>query len=274
MKSLLILQGVALAAVTSSCAVTFEPADLAPTPQRPRISKNTKTTAKDSIELEAGITWDPNDFLDTPVAFRYGVSDNTEAIVETAPLRRFEAFGESDTGIGDVAFGIRHRFEKDKKDDNGPTFGFEFIGKLPSSDKSDETDLGTGGRDPRTFIGAAVTGSTDLTLAGIVEQQRGDFDLVGYGAINSFGSGFSGTIYQLLLASHAAMPLTDADTVFAEVALAINEQVPDTAIVQGGVYRRVGRNMTADAAIGVGLNGDSPALFVMIGLTTNFGYLR
>jgi hypothetical protein len=273
MKSIPILQSAVLAALACSCAATFEPAELAPTPQRPRISKNTQTTTKDSIELEAGLLWDPNDAIDTPLTFKYGVSENTEAIVETAPLRRFEVGDESETGIGDLAFGFRHRF--DNGGDGGPAFGVEFVGKIPTSDKGDENEFGTGGRDPRTFIGgAANTGSTDLTIAGIVEQQNGDMNIVGYGAINAFGSGVSGTLYQLLLASHAAMPLTDADTVFAEIAFALNETVPDTAQVQGGIYRRVGANMTADAAIGVGLNGDSPALYFMVGLSTNFGYLR
>lgn len=267
-----LLSSLALGVLATSCAATFEPADLAPTPQRPRISKNTQTTIKDSIELEAGLHIDPDDFIDTPLVFKYGISDATEAIVETAPLRRFEAGSEKETGIGDLAFGIRHRFENDG---DGPTYGVEFVGKLPTSDRGDENEIGTGGRDPRTFIGAAAnTGSTDLTVAGIVEQQNGDFNIVGYGALNAFGSGIDGTIYQLLLASHATMPLTDADTVFAEVAWALNETVNDVAVAQGGIYRRVGANMTADAAIGVGLNGDSPALYFMVGLSTNFGYLR
>lgn len=273
MNSNTILKGAALAALCCSCAATLEQADLAPTPQRPRISKNTQTTTKDSVELEAGLTWDPNDFIDTPFTFKYGVSESTEAIVETAPLRRYESGGENETGIGDLAFGFRHRF--DDGGDGGPAFGVEFVGKLPTNDSSDEGKFSTGGRDPRTMIaGAANTGSTDLTIAGIVEQQNGDMNVVGYGAINAFGSGVSGTLYQLLLASHAAMPLTDADTIFAEIAWALNENVPDTALVQGGVYRRVGANMTADAAVGLGLNGDSPALYFMVGLSTNFGYLR
>ncbi|QDV10081.1 hypothetical protein Poly30_56430 [Planctomycetes bacterium Poly30] len=273
MNSHSILKGAALAALCCSCAATLEQADLTPTPQRPRISKNTKTTTKDSVELEAGLTWDPNDFVDTPATFKYGFSETTEVIVETAPLRRYEVGNETETGIGDLAFGFRHRFEP--TEDGAPTFGMEFVGKLPTNDSSDESNFSTGGRDPRTSIlGAANTGSTDLTLAGIVEQQQGDISVVGYGAINAFGSGVSGTLYQMLLASHAAMPLTDADTVFAELAWALNESVPDTAILQGGIYRRVGANMTADAALGLGLNGDSPGLFFMVGLSTNFGYLR
>ena len=273
MNSPLILQGSVLAALACSCATTFEPAQLAPTPQRPRISKNTQTTTKDSIELEAGITWDPNDFIDTPLTFKYGFTENTELTFETAPLRRYEVNNDSETRIGDLAFGFRHRF--DNSDETGPDFGLEFVGKFPTSDTVDEGEFGTGGRDPRTSIlGAANTGSTDLTIAGIVEQKRGDMNLVGYGAVNAFGSGVSGTLYQLLLATHATMPLTDADTVFAEVAFALNESVADTSVVQGGVYRRVGANMTADVAVGVGLNGDSPALYALIGLSTNFGYLR
>ncbi len=273
MNSILLLKSVTLCVLASSCAATFEPADLTPTPQRPRISRNTQTTTKDSIELEAGIHLDPSDFFDTPILFKYGLTENTEAVFEGAPLRRYERGSEDETGIGDLAFGFRHRF--DDGHEGAPAFALEMMGKFPTSDKSDDNELGTGGRDPRTFIGgAAHTGSTDLTLAGIVEQRTDDISLVGYGALNSFGSGVSGTVYQLLLASHATMPLTDADTLFAEVAWALNESVADTAVAQGGIYRRIGANMTADAALGLGLNGDSPALYFMVGLSTNFGYLR
>ena len=120
----------------------------------------------------------------------------------------------------------------------------------------------------------ATTGSTDLTIAGIVEQSFDDYDVAGYAAVNAIGNGFGGTIYQLLLASHATLPITDADTAFVEFVLAVNETVSDTSLLQGGVYHRVAKNITADAAVGVGLNGDSPGIFLMLGLTTNFGYIR
>ena len=62
----------------ASCVSTFEPAQIEPTPQRPRISKNTRTVPASSIELEAGLHWDPNDFVDTPVTLKYGLTDNIE----------------------------------------------------------------------------------------------------------------------------------------------------------------------------------------------------
>ena len=256
------------AGLTASCATTFEPAENAPTPQRPRISKNTQTVVEDSIELEGGIHWDPNDFFDTPVTVKYGVTENMEYFIEGALLRQYELPGDDETGIGDLAFGVRHRF--DDGEDGGPKFAFEAVGKIPTGDEPD--GRGTGGRDPRLPI--FISGGTDFRIAGIVEQEEGDVDLVGYGAVQANGSSFGGTVYQLLLATHAAMPVSDADTVFAEVVGTFTEGFSSEFFAQGGIYRRVAANMTADASFGVGLERDAPAFFVMLGLTTNFGYLR
>lgn len=274
MQSRILASALALL-VGTSCATTFEPADIAPTPQRPKISKNTQTVAKDSVELEAGLHWNPNDFIDTPLLAKYGLTDNTELTVETAVLRSYEypdPIGR-ETGIGDLGFGVRHRFENEGDTDRA--YALEVVGKIPTSDRSDEAGkAGTGGRDPRVNVLQATTGSTDLTIAGIVEDKVEDFGVVGYGALNAYGSGYGGTLYQLLLASHATLPLTDADTAFVEISWAINESVSDTALIQGGVYRRIAGNMTADAAVGFGLNDDSSEFHFLLGLTTNFGYLR
>lgn len=257
-----------LSGLAASCATTFEPAEIAPTPQRPRISKNTQTVAKNSIELEGGIHYDPNDFFDSPVTLKYGLTDNMEYFVESALFRQIDLPNDDETGIGDFAFGLRHRF--DDGEENGRKFAFEAVGKIPTGDEPD--GRGTGGRDLRLPV--FLSGGTDFRLAGIVEQKQGDIDVVGYGAVQANGSAFGGTVYQLILASHAAMPVTDADTVFAEIVGTFTEGFSSEFLAQGGVYRRVAANMTADAAIGIGLEKDAPAFYMMLGLTTNFGYLR
>ncbi len=262
-----------ISAALSSCAATFEPGEIPPTPQRPKISKNTRTTAAETIELEAGLHVDPADFVDTPITLKYGVTERLEYILETSPIRVYDYPGENESGIGDLAFGMRHRF--DDGEDGGPSFAFELVGKIPTSDRGDERrnpGLGTGGRDPRLSV--FTTGGTDVRLAGMAEQKIGEFDVAGYVALNSLDSTFSGTIYELLVATHGALPITESDTVFVELAGTITESVPDKFLLQGGLYRRIAANMTADAALGIGLNGDSPAVYFMVGVTTNFGYLR
>ena len=97
---------------------------------------------------------------------------------------------------------------------------------------------------------------------------------MGYGALNALGSPAGGTIYQLLLATHGAYPISDSDTLFAEAVGAFTEGEDSEFLVQGGLYRRIAATMTADVAVGVGLDDQAPAFFVMLGLTTNFGYLR
>lgn len=268
MKSLPSVCAVAALLLGSSCATTFEPAEIEPTPQRPRVSRNTKTVPADSVELEAGLHVDPNDFFDTPVTMKYGLTDSMEYFVESALFRKIELPGDNETGIGDLAFGLRHRFREDEE--QGTRFAYEVAGKIPTGDEPD--GRGTGGRDLRlpTFI----SGGTDFRMAGIVEQPRGDADLVGYGALNALGSPFGGTVYQLLLATHGSVPISDSDTVFAELVGSFTEGASSEFFVQGGLYRRVAANMTADVAMGLGLSEDAPAFFLMVGLTTNFGYLR
>lgn len=252
----------------SSCATTFEPAEIEPTPQRPKVSRNTKTVLADSVELESGIHWDPNDFIDTPITVKYGMTDSMEYFVESAVIRQIDLPGDNETGIGDLAIGLRHRFKE--SEDGDLAYAYEVVGKIPTGDEPD--GRGTGGRDLRlpTFI----SGGTDFRIAGIVEQKKGDVDIVGYGALNALGSPFGGTVYQLLLASHGAMPITDADTLFAEIVGTFTEGASSEFFVQGGLYRRIAANMTADVAVGFGLEEDAPAFFLMLGLTTNFGYLR
>lgn len=268
MNFLLNASGLVAASLLASCTTTFEPAEIEPTPQRPRISKNTKTTAENSVEVEAGLHFDPNDFLDSPVTVKYGLTDSMEYFFETAPIRVVDLPGGNESGMGDLAFGLRHRFNNGE--DGGPKFAYEAVGKIPTGDEPD--GRGTGGRDLRlpTFL----SGGTDFRLAGIIEQAQGDVDVVGYGAIQANGSPFGGTVYQLMLASHAAMPITDADTVFAEIVGTFTEGASSEFLAQAGIYRRVAANMTADAAFGIGLERDAPAFYIMLGLTTNFGYVR
>lgn len=253
---------------TTSCATTFESADIEPTPQRPRVSRNTRTVLEDSVELESGIHFDPNDFVDAPVTVKFGVTNSIESFIEAAPIRHLDLPGGSETGIGDLAFGLRHRFRD--ADEGGRAYAYELVGKIPTSDEPD--GRGTGGRDLR--LPGFNSGGTDVRLAGIVEQPGTKMDLVGYGALNALGSPAGGTIYQLLLATHGALPISDADTLFVEAVGAFTEGQDGELFVQGGLYRRIAASMTADVAVGVGLDDEAPAFFLMLGLTTNFGHLR
>lgn len=260
--------GLIASALLASCAATFEPAEIEPTPQRPRITKNTRTTAKDTLELEGGVHWDPNDFVDTPLTLKYGASEDMEYIFAFSPFRMYEIGDDDETGISDLTFGLRHRV--DDGGDGAASFAVELLGKIPTSD--DPNGLGTGGFDPR--LPGFFTGGTDVRLAGIVEQQTGDLNLNGYVALNSLGAPLGGTTYQLLVSGATSMPISESDSLFLEVAGTFTEGVSSTFLLQGGMYRRVAANMTGDLAFGVGLDNDAPAFYVMLGLTTNFGYVR
>ena len=203
---------------TTSCATTLESADVEPTPQRPRISRNTRTVPEDSVELESGIHFDPNDFVDTPVAVKFGVTGSIESfIVEAAPIRHLDLPGESETGVGDLAFGLRHRF----RDADGWRTRLRLRAGGQDPHLRRPRRARDRGRDLR--LPGFNSGGTDVRLAGIVEQPGTTVDLVGYGALNALGSPAGGTIYQLLLATHGAYPISDSDTLFAEIAGTLTE---------------------------------------------------
>lgn len=258
-----------LAALAPSCANTIGSSDVAPTPQRPRISRNTQTTQVGTFEGEAGLHIDPNDFVDFNQTLKYGLTESVEYFMDFALFRYYDAPGDNESGIGDITLGLRHRFQE--SEDGGPSFAYEFFGKLPTGDDDDR--VGTGGRDPRLPI--FLTGSTDVRLAGIVEQMQGDISIVGYGAVQANGGGgFGGTVYQLLLASHASMPLSDDLSAFGEIVGTFTEGASSEFFAQGGVYQKLANNLVADLAVGLGLEADAPAFFVMAGVTTNLGALR
>jgi hypothetical protein len=262
------LTGLVATALLASCAATIEPAEIEPTPQRPRITRNTRTTAEGTMELEAGITWDPNDFLDTPMTLKYGISEDMEYFLNVSPLRIYDFPGDDESGISDIGFGLRHRV--DDGGDGGASFAVELMGKIPTSDERD--GLGTGGIDPR--LPGFFTGGTDVRLAGIVEQQTGDVNVNGYVALNALGATGGGTTYQTLMAGAISTPISESDSVFGEIVGTFTEGFGSTFFAQGGLYRRIAANMTADAAFGIGLDSDAPAFFLMLGVTTNFGYVR
>jgi len=227
------------------------------TPQRPRISRTTSTTAAGSFELEAGLALDPGDSLALVTEFKHGLHEDTELFLGWAPYQSIELPGEDADGAGDLTLGMRHRFWEDGR---GNSVAFQTATKLPVGDEdeglsSGEVDFFAAGM--LTHVPDELTTVTGYYELGVIgEPSRADTDLS----------------HRLALAgTYRFEPETLA---FGEISRLHAAFGPDPMIALGGVARTVSESLVIDVALALGVNDDAPDAMLLVGLTTNLGRLR
>src|SRR5688572_27384567 len=118
------------------------------TPQRPKFSKSTYTTAADTLEVETGLAIDPSDSVNTPTTLKYGVNDRAEAFIGLSPVVAVENGG---VGFGDLLLGWRQRLTEHQMDHL--SIALQGAVKVPTANE----DKGLGSGEFDAF--AAVMGS-------------------------------------------------------------------------------------------------------------------
>jgi hypothetical protein len=141
------------------CA-SWPPQQAPATPQRPTLSSDTNTTAHRTVEVEAGVLIDRHDEVDTPLALKWGMEENTELFASWSPFRAINLPGPGVEGVGDLSLGLRHRFADESE--TTPSGAFQLSAKLPTG----ESNPGPG------------TGETDLFAALIAGKSVGRVSLV------------------------------------------------------------------------------------------------
>lgn len=111
------------------------------TPQRPSNSFNTSIVPKGWLEVEFGTAIDEH-FVDSPVVFKLGLQPNMELFAGVSPLVHVSD-APSQTGFGDVSFGLRTRFGGGQR--GLPSFGGVISVKIPTADE--KKGLGSGHTD-------------------------------------------------------------------------------------------------------------------------------
>jgi len=236
----------------SACATQRGPG-AQPTPQRPTLSHNTQTTALGTYELEAGVEIDPQDFIDTPMLMKYGVTDRTEFVFGGSPLRRIDS--PKETGLGDVVLGARHRIVDETAAD--PAIAVATLIKLPIADR----DKGLG------------SGETDVRFSIAAQKQIDQVNAVGYYALGLLGAPNSdGLDLEHDLALAASTPIDQNLDAFAELGgVFIPEYDYESVFLTTGGAFTLGPASVFDVGVRVGLTPNAPDFIIFFGVTHNFG---
>lgn len=232
-----------------------EGAQIPVTPQRPKISRNTATTAAGTIEVEGGIERAPSDSFFMPALVKYGVMDRNEAFVGFSPYNTIELAGDDGEGFGDVTLGWRQRFAE--QSGNRPSLAWQAALKLPTADEDDA--LGTGELDGYGALSASYG----------VDQ----FAFTGYGQLGLLGDpNSSGADVQYVLAGAADYAYGPTVVFFGEVGGAVTPEFDDERIfltLGGGWSPSLGLRL--DTGFRIGLTDDAPDFSYLVGFTRNIG---
>lgn len=248
-----ILSIVLLLALIGCSGPALERAEV--TPQRPTFSRNTQTTAHKTFEVESGVEVDPGDRFAFPSTLKYGISEDTEMFVDWPVYQYLDVPGRDREGVGDLSFGMRHRFLEETED--RPSAAIQMATKVP------------------TGASAVSTGESDFFLAGIVTRHLGEVQVTGYyqlGLLGDLNSRGTDTEHGLALAAN--IPLQEKWAAIAELAGRFNNDrnYDDVFTTLGGRYR-MRPHLDFDLSGRFGLSDDAEDFVVLAGVTYNFGGL-
>ena len=249
-----------LMTLLASCS-TVEYRGAAVTPQRPTFSSNTQTTLEGTFELEAGAVIDTDDAHEIQTVAKYGLHEATEVFVGFSPFKQVARGSGNTAGIGDLTGGVRHRVQDPDDEEGAPGVALLAAVKIPTAD----ADRGLG------------NGDVDLFVAGSVEQNLEDVDLVGYYQLGIVGEGPGGGTPDLQhgVAVAASTAVLRELSVFAELADVWRpERDLNALFLTAGLVNLPLPSLAFDLSASVGLSSDAPDFQVLLGVTVNFGAPR
>ena len=240
--------------LSSACVITVDQQEPV-TPQRPRFSSNTRTTAGGTVEVEGGIAIDPGDQVSFPVRVKYGLEEGSETYLEWSPYQEVDVADDTERGVGDVLIGYRKRFLEETQTE--PAVALQLEAKIPTAD----SDEGLG------------TGETDLFVAGAGEKTFDKLRLGGFYELGLLGQvGDGGLDVQHGFAVVGTQKLDSRIEAFGEAAFVWTPAREDEQLFTTlGVNYHLAPTLMLDAAVVVGLSPDAPDFALLVGITQNFG---
>lgn len=252
-----ILLAAACASPRSVAPLSFqspEQGPIAATPQRPTLSSNTSTTAKGTLEIEAGVVVDPGDVLDTPLKAKAGVGEATEVFVGWSPWQWFDAPGADLRGSSDVVFGARHRFVE--ANDGKPSVAVQAAVKAPTANR----EVGSG--------------EWDVFGAGIVSGEVESLSWTGFYQLGLLGEDGSGIDVRHDLAAAVSGKIDGPWGWIGELAgTFVRERDDDSVFATAALTYTPRADLVFDAGLVRGITSDAPDWMLVFGVTHNLGLL-
>jgi Putative MetA-pathway of phenol degradation len=234
-------------------------------PDRPEVTESAKLVPRGSVQLETGVAvskerraGEPTEWtLEFEAEFRIGLTRQLELDLEWEPLVLVRG-PRDDTGIGDIAIGIRYRFvEAFEEYPWPPDLAVQALVKLPVA----EEPIGTG----RPDFALLLLANFELPW---------DFELeVNVGAAAIGQTRPNGYLVQALGSAALWHDLTSSLVGFVELLLASRSERDGRGgmAINTGVVYYVTPRLALDIGIQASLLGEGPDYVVRAGLTTRFG---
>jgi hypothetical protein len=230
-------------------------------PDRPELTESAKLVPRGAVQLESGLAFSrerraglaAEKTFEAEADLRVGVSRHIELNLGWQPLVRVRG-PEDDTGIGDVALGVRYRFVEGFEDVPWPPhLAVKVFAKLPAA----EEPLGTG----RPDFGVLLLASFELPQ---------DFELeVNVGAAAIGQTRPHGYLAQAIATASLSRDLAPSLLGFLELLFSSRNERDgrEQLAVNVGLVYRLTRTLAIDAGIQTSLVGQGPDYVVRTGLS-------
>ena len=230
-------------------------------PDRPEITESARLVPRGAVQLESGVELSKERRarasterrLSTEADFRIGLAHDVELNVDWQPFVRVRG-AEDDTGIGDLAVGVRYRFLEGIEDEPWPPhLAVKLFARLPTAGEP----IGTG----RPDFGGLLLGSFELPL---------DFELeVNIGAAAVGQSRPRGYLAQGIVTASLSRDVAPSLLGFLELLFNTKSERDgrDQLAVNVGLVYRLTRDLAFDAGVQTSLAGQGPDYVVRTGLS-------
>lgn len=221
---------------------------------RAGLSSDTGTTAYGTFEVEVGFEADPGDRKAVPLTIKFGHSEYTELYMDWSVYEKVALPGDDGEGVGDLGFGVRHRYWEGI---NGTSAGLQGFVKLPTGDEDEGTS----------------NGELDFFAATMVTQEFSNLTLNGFFQLGVIGDPIDDdTDVERTVAVSWGVPTGQGLDAFGEVSRVFTDGLDPAYLLLGLAFQSTATTVF-DFGVSLGLNSDAPEDSFFIGLTTNLGIL-
>ena len=250
----------ALLCVSGVWAAEDMPSKVAP--DRPTVSNSTETVPVGAVQIELGLEYARSSVVDGPderrlaaqATIRTGLTDRLEVRLEGEPLVRLRQ-EQDDTGIGDLALGLKYRFFDPPEGQWWPSLGVQPFVKLPVA----KTPIGS----ERTDFGLRLLASRELPWELSLDVNAG---LVAVGQPHGY-------LLQALASASVSREFMGGLSPFVEVFFASRDERDgrDTLGLDAGVIYFLTRRVALDAAVEAAFRGNGPDYAFRAGFSLRMG---
>lgn len=215
---------------------------------------DTATLEGDEWEVQFGTGYDPRDqHTTTLLTLRASGGESTELYADIEPYSYGSRDGEDGSGIGDLIFGVRHRFLDQRA--SWPSAAAQFQVKLPTGEESE----------------ALSSGETDFFAAAMLTQEYGNFTSTLFYELGWIEQPDGGDELLHAAALGTELALSRRWGGYGQLVTVQPEVDDELLILSTGLSWNVTGSAALDLGVAFGLNDETPDTELFFGITWGGG---